>query len=171
MATPFDEQKQPFDTIQSQDTIHGSNDNIYNFTTKVPMLRFPLNIKYIMAFLGFKRLYPYIDDLIYVSLPSEIHQAYLVLLDLLAKLGLEISTQKLVQPTTSAVCLGIQVDTIAKTISIPSEKLSEIKNLCQAFVSKKTCTNRQLQSLLGSLLLLLNAFALTVIFLIVCWLC
>ena len=88
---------------------------------------------------------PTLITYIYVGLPSEIHQAYLVLLDLLAKLGLDISTQKLVQPTTSAVCLGIRVDIITK-ISIPSDTLLEIKNICQ------TCTRRQLQSSLSSLL-------------------
>ena len=106
----------------------------------------------IIASLGFKRLYPYIDDLINVGLPSEIHQAYSALFDLLAKLGLDISTQKLVQPTTSVVCLDTQVDTIANTVSIPSDKLLEIILLCQALVFKKTCTRNQLQSLLGSLL-------------------
>ena len=38
------------------------------------------SIKYIMASLGFTRLYPYIDDLIYVGLPYEIHHAYSVYL-------------------------------------------------------------------------------------------
>ena len=75
-----------------------------------------------MASLGFETLYLYTDDVIYVSFSSEIHQAYSVLLDLLAKLGLDISTQ----PPISVICLGILVDTIAKTISIPSDKLSGI---------------------------------------------
>ena len=51
-----------------------------------------------MASLGFKTLYLCTDDVIYASFSSEIHQAYSVLLDRLAKLGLDISTQKQVQP-------------------------------------------------------------------------
>ena len=49
-------------------------------------------------------------------------------------------------------CLGILVDSVQKTISIPSEKLAEIIQLCQDWESKTYCSNRDLQSLLGSLL-------------------
>ena len=50
------------------------------------------------------------------------------------------------------VCLGILINTIHKTISIPPEKLQEIKNICSEWQYKKSCTKTQLQSLLGSLL-------------------
>ena len=42
----------------------------------------------------------YIRDLIYIGLPSESHKAYQYLMDLLHKLGLEISAKKLVPPST-----------------------------------------------------------------------
>ena len=94
----------------------------------------------------------YIDDLIYIGLPSKIYNSYYQLLSLLEQLGLEISQSKLVPPSTSVVCLGIQVNTVACTLSIPDEKLAEIKQLCEQWVRKKNCTKNQLQSLLGSLL-------------------
>ena len=94
----------------------------------------------------------YIDDLIYIGLPSKIYHSYYQLLSLLEELGLEISQSKLVSPSTSVVCLGIQVNTVAHTLSIPDEKLAEIKQLCEQWVHKKNCTKNQLQSLLGSLL-------------------
>ena len=65
----------------------------------------------------------YIDDLRYKGLRSKIHRSYAFLIELLVDLGLEISEKKLVPPTTSITCLGIQIDTIARTISIPTEKL------------------------------------------------
>ena len=56
----------------------------------------------------------YIDDLIYIGLPSEIHYSYQFLLSLLQDLGLEVSDSKLVPPSTCVTCLGIQVDTVQK---------------------------------------------------------
>ena len=109
-------------------------------------------IRYIMKNLGHNALMNYIDDLIYIGLPSKIYHSYYQLLSLLEELGLEISQSKLVSPSTSVVCLGIQVNTVARTLSIPDEKLIEIKQLCEQWVHKKNCTKNQLQSLLGSLL-------------------
>ena len=72
--------------------------------------------------------------------------------NLLAELGLDISPNKLVPPSTSVTCLGILIDSINKTISIPPEKLAEITQLCVQWSSKTYCGKRDLQSLLGSLL-------------------
>ena len=108
---------------------------------------------------GFPYLYNYIDDLIYIGLPSEIHKSYAFLLDLLAQLGLDISMKKLVPPTTAATCLGIHIDTIDRTISIPSKKLQEIITICKNWQSKTYCSKRDLQSLLGSLLYITKCVA------------
>ena len=67
---------------------------------------------------------------------------------MLQDLGLEVSQKKLVPPSTEVVCLGILINTVNKTISIPSEKLQEIKDMCETWKHTRT----QLQSLLGSLL-------------------
>ena len=101
---------------------------------------------------GYPNLLNYIDDLIYIGLPSDIHTFYQFLLQLLQDLGLEISTNKLVAPSTAVVCLGILVDSVNQTISIPDKKLCEIIDMCQSWKDKVTCTKQQLQSLLGSLL-------------------
>ena len=55
---------------------------------------------------------------------------------------------------TSAVCLGILVDTIQGTVSIPAEKLRDVRLMVDAYGEKSFCTKRELQSLLGSLLYL-----------------
>ena len=47
--------------------------------------------------------------------------------------------------------MDIVVNTITRNISIPTEKLQEIQNMCTQWTFKFTCTKRQLQSLLGSL--------------------
>ena len=79
-------------------------------------------IRYIMAKNGYPGLINYIDDLIRSDLLSKINNGYQFLLMLLQELGLPISSSKLVPPTTSAVCLGIRIDTVSRTISIPIEK-------------------------------------------------
>ena len=75
-----------------------------------------------MAKHGFPDLLNYIDNLIYVGLPSKIDTAFDFLMSLLADLGLEVSSKKLVAPATSVVCLGILIDSQNRTISIPPEK-------------------------------------------------
>ena len=109
-------------------------------------------IRYIMKTFGFPNMLNYIDDLIYIGLPSNITASYEFLIQLLQELGLEISQNKLVAPSTSVVCLGILVDSVNRTISIPEGKLAEIQKLCNSWKDKKSCTKNQLQSLLGSLL-------------------
>ena len=109
-------------------------------------------IRFIMKQHNHNALLNYIDDLIYIGLPSKIHQSYKFLLSLLQDLGLEVSDSKLVPPSTCVTCLGIQVDTVNKTLSIPQEKLQEIKTVCKAWTHKKVVTKQQYQSLLGSLL-------------------
>ena len=72
-------------------------------------------------------MWNYIDDFLCISLPSKINQSYVRLQELLAKLGLTVSDKKLVPPSTQVVCLGILVDTVQCTVSIPPDKLHSIK--------------------------------------------
>ena len=109
-------------------------------------------IRYIMRQHGYPNRMNYIDDIIYIDLPSKFHSSYNFLLSLLHDLGLQVSETKLVPPHTKVTCLGIVVNTVDKTISIPSEKLQEIHDICVQWTSKNNCTKKQLQSLLGSLL-------------------
>ena len=101
---------------------------------------------------SFPHLFNYIDDLIYTGLPSDIHTSFHFLLNLPQDLGLDISQKKLVPPSTSVVCLGICIDMVTRTLSIPDQKLAEIVDICKSWTSKTYCSKRQLQSLLGSLL-------------------
>ena len=110
------------------------------------------SIRYIMRQQGFPHLYNYVDDLIYCGLPSNIHQSFETLLELLTQLGLTINPKKLVAPSTSLICLGILINTETRAMSVPPDKLDSIIDMCSQWQNKKFCSKRQLQSLLGSLL-------------------
>ena len=94
-------------------------------------------VRYIMKDkFHFPNLYNYIDDLIYTGLPVDIYRSFDTLKALLQELGLEISVAKLIQPTTKAVCLGIEINTVTRTLSISQDKLNELRDICLAYVSK-----------------------------------
>ena len=78
--------------------------------------------------------------------------AFHALCVLLRQLGLDVSQKKLVAPTTKAICMGVEIDTIRRTISIPEEKLAKIQDMVSEWTSKHFCSMRQLQSLLGHLM-------------------
>ena len=94
----------------------------------------------------------YIDNFLGYGTPSVAKHSYDALLDVMTQLGITISDNKLVAPTTKAVCLGILIDTVKGTVAMPPEKLEDIRNMVQEWKDKKFCTKRQLQSLLGTLL-------------------
>ena len=89
----------------------------------------------------------YIDDVIGFGTIST-DPSYHTLLNLLQKLGLDIS----VRPCTKATCLGVKVDTKNFTVAVPQEKLENIYEMCTQWVGRQKCSKKQLQSLLGSLL-------------------
>ena len=102
------------------------------------------------------------------SLPSKINATYTRLQELLHELGLTVSAKKLVAPSTRVTCLGIVVDTMALSVSIPAEKLSVIKILCSQWTGKEICTKKELQSLLGLLLYVAKCIKYARYFLIEC---
>ena len=94
----------------------------------------------------------YIDDILGIELPSRVDASFDALSSLLEFLGFEISHNKLVTPATCVNCLGVLVNTKDFTLAVPTPKMQEILQKCQAWHQKTSCTKRQLQSLLGSLL-------------------
>ena len=108
-------------------------------------------VSHIMRQRGF-RVIDYIDDYVGFSVPSIAHASFVSLSKLMRDLGLTVSEKKLVPPSTQVVCLSVLIDTVKGTVSIPSEKLHQINDMVKEWLTKKTCTKRQLQSLLGSLL-------------------
>ena len=76
----------------------------------------------------------YIDNIVGYAVKSKAQASFDTLYNLLQDLGFKISKNKLVTPTTKAICLGVELDTEKSTIAVPHEKLNEIKLACQQWL-------------------------------------
>ena len=94
----------------------------------------------------------YIDDFVGCSTPDVVRRSYYCLRNVIGHLRLTISEKKLVVPTTSAVCLGVLIDTVKGTVAIPGEKMCQIKQSVIEWQSRLICSKLQLQSLVGQVL-------------------
>lgn len=102
---------------------------------------------------GAKLTFHYLDDFIVIGAPmtKECANSLQILLDTCAELGIPVAAHKCTDPTTCLVFLGIQIDTIKMQISLPQEKLERLKGLLREWKTKKCCTRRELESLIGHL--------------------
>ena len=92
----------------------------------------------------------YVDDYVGVGVPSIANVSYAALIELMK--DLTISQKKLVPPSMQVMCLGVLIDTVKGTISIPPKKLQDVTNsLCQ-WLSHDVALKSELQSILGLLL-------------------
>ena len=108
-------------------------------------------VRFIMAQKGFS-VTNYIDDIIGHLVMSKFKASFDALTALLLELGFDISKKKVVQPATRVTCLGVDIDTVEFTVSIPPDNVSEILSECQLWADRNEYTKKQLQSLLGKLL-------------------
>ena len=78
-------------------------------------------------------------------------QSFQALETLFQDLGLIESTSKAHSPSTSMPYLGIQFDTVSMTMSIPPEKIAEVREEISLWEKKTTASKKSLQQLLGKL--------------------
>ena len=93
----------------------------------------------------------YIDDFGGACAPNQAHHAFQTLQSLLSELGLMDSPKKESLPVTRLVFYGLLYDTVKMTVRVPEDKLSEIVSLVELWLSMRTATIKDLQSLLGKL--------------------
>ena len=98
-------------------------------------------------------IFHYFDDFIMVTPPeSPPGQQHLsILLHACKVLGVSISAHKTEGPTTCLVFLGIELDTRAVELSLPSVKLQRLHTLLTQWGDKRSCTQKELESLVGLL--------------------
>jgi len=98
-----------------------------------------------------RRLCHYIDDFLLVSNKETAASELKQLLDLFSRLGLPVSIEKLEGPLPSLVYLGIQVDSLAMTASLSSDRLKQLQSQAEHWATRSSCTRRELQSWVGLL--------------------
>ena len=97
-------------------------------------------------------LMSYIDDLLGAENGPKAQESFEKMCKLLKDLNIPISEANLTAPTTKIVCLGIEIDSVRASMSIPPGKLEEILHACQSFSKLSYFSKRQLQSVIGSLM-------------------
>ena len=110
-------------------------------------------LEWVMRRRGIQYVWHYIDDFIMCGAPAsrECAQALDIALTTCHQLGVPISAQKVEGPATDISVLGIRVDTVAQTLSLPEDKLQRLRQLLSAWGDKKVCSRRELESLVGLL--------------------
>ena len=78
-------------------------------------------------------------------------ESFNALADLFEDLGLAESTSKAHEPSTSMPYLGVNFNTITMKMSIPAEKLTEVREEISSWTRKTKTTKKGLQQLLGKL--------------------
>ena len=94
----------------------------------------------------------YLDDFMGIAAPSNAAPQYAFSGTLLHSLGLQESSHKACPPSTQVTCLGVLFDTVAFTMSVTPARLQELKeHLLPLWLTKKSATKTELQSLIGKL--------------------
>ena len=93
----------------------------------------------------------YLDDFIGVASIARALQHYEYCGSLLQELGLQESLSKACPPSTVMTCLGVQINTVDMTLSVTPERLDELVVLLSHWLTKKSATRSELQSLVGKL--------------------
>ena len=95
----------------------------------------------------------YLDDFLLVGAPrsGQCGEDLRRLLSVFERLRVPIASEKLEGPTERLTFLGIEIDSQEMTLRLPVRKLLELKSLIAEWATRKSCTKRDLQSMVGKL--------------------
>ena len=95
----------------------------------------------------------YLDDFLVLGRPGsqECARALQQALATCSQLGVPISAHKTEGPSTSLTFLGIQIDTVAMSLSLAPDKLARTLGMVLSWRGRRSATKRELQSLIGRL--------------------
>ncbi|MCG8431273.1 MAG: hypothetical protein MJA29_08890, partial [Candidatus Omnitrophica bacterium] len=102
---------------------------------------------------GVDHIFHYLDDFLVMGPPgSSLCEEYLSILEALcALLGVPLAPEKREGPAPILTFLGIVIDTLRGELRLPAEKLRRLLESVTTWLSKHTCTKRELESLIGTL--------------------
>ena len=99
---------------------------------------------------GIKYQLHYLDDFLFLEAPGT-SQSLAIAMKMFQALNIPIATHKTEGPATTLVFLGILIDTHRFELRLPAEKLLHLQSTLQQWVERRSCTRRELESLLGHL--------------------
>eukprot|EP00731_Ephydatia_muelleri_P000372 Em0001g372a len=102
---------------------------------------------------GIAHVFHYLDDFTIVGSPSsdECMRALSVMRQACVELGIPLAEHKTEGPATRITFLGIMIDTTAGQLSLPPEKLARVQSLLADWGDRKSCSKKELESLIGTL--------------------
>lgn len=114
------------------------------------------SLVYMMANQGFYMI-AYLDDFggCHAS-KTAAYDAYDSFKTLAKELGLQLARHKCFPPTTSIEWLGYEVDTNKMSDTIPAQKLKEILQECQQWLTRSHANKKMIQQIAGKLIFLCN---------------
>ena len=141
-------------------TFEGSTTPTYFFDTRLPFggtecpekfQRLASSITRMLARKG-HTVIAYLDDFLAIA-PTyrQCKLAYEDLLLVLQSLGFTINWDKVVEPSQCVTFLGVEINSITQTLSLPMDKLLELKSLLTLWEGVKKTTKHMLQQLIGKL--------------------
>ena len=98
-------------------------------------------------------IYHYLDDFITIGPPDadQCQKDPSTLESICTTLGVPLAAHKREGPTTCFTFLGIEMDSRARILRLPADKLQRLISVLQEWGDRKVCTQRELESLIGLL--------------------
>ena len=75
----------------------------------------------------------------------------MIMLNTFAELGLPVVENKLEGPGTCLTFLGIELDAVRLEMQLPREKLLDLQQTMQSWLERRTCQEKEMESLIGKL--------------------
>lgn len=107
-------------------------------------------LRHFMADMGFE-VSNYVDDFMGIELITDIWQAYGTIKNLLRDVGVNEALDKAVPPCYIIEFLGILFDLLTLTMSIPADKMQDLRLEVSHWLNKSMVSRKQLERLLGKL--------------------
>lgn len=102
---------------------------------------------------GVEYVFHYLDDFIILGPPgsSQCQNDLESLQVVCSNLGVPLAAHKQEGPASCLTFLGIEIDSVERTLRLPEAKLQRLMSTLQEWGDRKLCTRRELESLLGLL--------------------
>ena len=108
-------------------------------------------VKRMVARRGYKAIVVYLDDFLVIgATPAECLEIFNCLLELLQSLDFSINWKKVVPPTQRLIFLGVLIDTVSQSMSLPHDKLVALQELLLSFQHRRRASKRQYRGWLGN---------------------